>query len=231
LLGDDDLTSIAIGLFGLTEKITVFDIDKRLLSLIAEVSESEGLGIECVHHDLRNPIPDGHEGCYEVVFTDPPYTIPALKLFLSRGIMALKDLKSSTIYLAFAEKPPLEMLGVQASINEMGLTLRELIPRFNTYEGAEIFANTTFLARLSTTEISEPLIENVFKEKMYTGEVRPTKRIYRCGCRKKISVGMGMDFQTIEELKSRGCPYCGRKSGFRLFRRTVLNDSDSNPRA
>jgi predicted methyltransferase len=224
LLGDDDLTSIALGLFRLAGKITVFDVDSRLLGLIEGASNSEDLGIECVHHDLRNPLPGSHRSYYDVVFTDPPYTLPALNLFLSRGISALKEIKSSSIYLAFAEKPPLEMLGVQEAINRMGLYLKEIIPRFNNYEGAEIFANTTFLAKLSTTEVSKPCVEDVFREKMYTGEIRPTTRVYRCGCKKKFKVGIGMGFQTIEELKSGGCPSCGRKSGFKLLKRTIIND-------
>ncbi|KYH41156.1 MAG: hypothetical protein AYL33_004770, partial [Candidatus Bathyarchaeota archaeon B63] len=111
-LGDDDLTSIAVGLLRASRGITVIDVDDRLVSLIDEISEKEGLNIESVHHDLRNPLPSDLRGMYDVVFTDPPYTIGGLKLFLSRGIDALRGEKCSSIYLAFAHKPPEEMLSI-----------------------------------------------------------------------------------------------------------------------
>jgi len=221
-LGDDDLTSIATGLLKASRKITVIDIDDRMLKLIDNISGSEELNIECVHHDLRQPLPDGLKNNYDVVFTDPPYTIQGLKLFLSRGIEALRRRKCASIYLAFAHKPPEEMLSIQAVINEMGLFIQEMIPRFNRYEGAEMFANTTFLAKLETTEATHPLITGPFEGKIYTGEVSPTARTYRCQCGYTINVGIGQEFRTIEDLKAQGCPKCGRKRGFRIVRRRTL---------
>lgn len=224
-LGDDDLTSVAAGLLGAATGITVVDIDERLLEAINDVSKQEGLGIECVHHDLRNPLPDWLTGRFDVVFTDPPYTVPGLRLFLSRGVEALRERKTATVYLAFADKPPAEMLEVHKSITEMGLFVRELIPRFNAYEGAEMFANTTFMARLATTDGARPVVTGVFRGRMYTGEVSPTVRVYRCRCGEKIDVGVGRAYGTVEELKSRGCPRCGGTEGFRRLRRTRLGGS------
>jgi len=221
-LGDDDLTSIATGLLRVSERITVIDIDDRLLKLIDQVSKREGINIECVHHDLRQPLPDELKNSHDVVFTDPPYTIQGLKLFISRGIDALIKRKRATIYLSFAHKPPEEMLSIQAAINEMGLFIQELIPRFNRYEGAEMFANTTFLAKLETTETTHPSITGPFDGKIYTGEYSPTVRIYRCKCGYTVEVGMGKEFKTIEELKKEGCPKCGRRKGFRMIKKEYM---------
>jgi hypothetical protein len=221
-LGDDDLTSIATGLLRASREIMVIDVDDRLLNLIRDISRQEGLNIECVHHDLRDPLPSELMNRYDVVFTDPPYTVEGLKLFLSRGIGALRKEKCASIYLAFAHKPPEEMLSLQAAINEMGLFIRELIPRFNRYEGAEMFANTTFLAKLETTDKMRPSIVGRFDGKIYTGEARPTIRTYRCRCGYEINVGAGEKIQTIEDLKSRGCPRCGAKKGFKIIRRKSI---------
>ena len=221
-LGDDDLTSVATGLLRAARKISVIDVDKRLLDLIQDISEREELGIECILHDLRSALPVELRSRYDVVFTDPPYTIQGLRLFVSRGIEALSKVKCRSIYLAFAHKPPKEMLRLQMAINEMGLVMRELIPRFNRYEGAEMFANTTFLARLETTGETCPSITGSFEGKIYTGEVSPTMRIYKCKCGEEIQVGAGRDFRTIEELKSKGCPTCGRRKGFRLLKKIRL---------
>jgi predicted methyltransferase len=114
------------------------------------------------------------------------------------------------------------MLEVHRAILGMGLFVEELIPRFNEYEGAEMFANTTFLAKLTATEEADPAVRGVFQGEMYTGEVRPTLRVYRCRCGEEIEVGVGRDYSTVEELKSRGCPGCGGREGFRLRRRLRL---------
>ena len=221
-LGDDDLTSVAAGLLRKAKKITVIDVDKRLLDLIEDVSRRETLEIECIRRDLRDILPAGLKGRYDVFFTDPPYTIQGLKLFVSRGIEALGKKKCASIYLAFAHKAPEEMLKLQTSINQMGLVIRELIPKFNRYEGAEMIANTTFLAKLETTDESHPLIIGRFDGKLYTGEVSPTVRIYRCKCGEEIEVGAGRDFRTIEMLKSKGCPTCEKRKGFKLLRKIRL---------
>ncbi len=223
-LGDDDFTSVAAGLLGVARGITVIDIDERLIEAIEKISDDGGLGIECVVHDLRDPLPEGLRGRFDVVLTDPPYTVPGLELFLSRGVDALRSRKTASVYLCFADKPPLEMLEVHRAITGMGLFVRELIPRFNLYEGAEMFGNTTFIARLATTVETRPAVTGVFEGKMYTGDVRPTQRIYRCRCGERIRVGVGGAFDTIEALKSSGCPRCGRKEGFRLLRRVRLTE-------
>jgi predicted methyltransferase len=223
-LGDDDLTSVATGLLKTAKKIAVIDIDDRLLDLIEDVSRREKLEIECIHHDLRNSLPTGLGNTYDIVFTDPPYTTQGLKLFVSRGIQALRPRKCASMYLSFAHKPPEDMLDVQIAINEMGLVIKEIIPRFNRYEGAEMFANTTFLARLETTDGTRPSITGRFEGKMYTGEISPTVRTYKCRCGKEFEVGTSKSFRTVELLKSNGCPACGRKKGFILIRKEKLKD-------
>jgi len=221
-LGDDDLTSVATGLLRAARKITVIDVDERLIDLIQGISDREELGIQCVLHDLRNALPVEMISGYDVVFTDPPYTIQGLRLFVSRGIEALSKKKCRSVYLAFAHKPPKEILKLQTALNEMGLIIKELIPRFNMYEGAEMFANTTFLARLETTGETCSSITGRFEGKLYTGEVSPTVRIYKCKCGKEIEVGVGRRFRTVELLKSEGCPSCGRNKGFRLLKKIRL---------
>jgi predicted methyltransferase len=218
-LGDDDLTSVAAGLLNVAKGITVVDIDSRLIETITGISEEEGLGIECVLHDLREPLPEKLRGAFDTFLTDPPYTTSGLELFLSRGIQALRWRKTSTAYLAYPDKPPLEMLEAHGAILRMGLYVDELIPRFNLYVGAEILGNTTSMFRLMVTEGAKPVVTGPFQSGIYTGELRPTTRIYRCQCGAEFEVGSTKTFNTIEELKSRGCLRCGRNEGFRLTKR------------
>ena len=109
-LGDDDLTSIAAGLFNAAKEVAVVDLDTRLLQTIKDISEEEGLRIRLVEHDLRKPLPEQLRGRYDTVFTDPPYTHPGLTLFLSRGIMALEKRVGAAVYLSFAHQSPRKKL-------------------------------------------------------------------------------------------------------------------------
>lgn len=222
-LGDDDLTSIAVGLIKAAKEVAVVDLDTRLLNTIKVISEEEDLSVRIVDHDLRKPLPEKLRGRFDVVFTDPPYTYSGLILFLSRGITALEKRIGAAIYLSFAHQAPRKILVLQRALNNMGLAIEEQISRFNIYEGAEMFANTTFLARLETTEWSKPLLSGIYENKLYTGEVTRTKRTYECHCGVHISVGATEEWRTIEDLKAEGCPMCGVKKGFKLIRRDKIN--------
>ncbi len=221
-LGDDDFTSIAVGLLKTAKEIKVVDVDPRLLDTIQLISEKENLHIDCAEFDLRKSFPQNLQHKYDVVFTDPPYTIAGLTLFVSRGIAALQKRKGASIFLAFAHQSPKKMLAVQKALNSMGLVIAEQLPRFNIYEGAEMFANTTFLAHLETTEKTKPLVTGVFGNKLYTGEITKTIRTYQCRCGEKVKVGATETFRTVEELKTRGCPKCGKTKGFKLIKKQKL---------
>jgi predicted methyltransferase len=222
-LGDDDLTSVAAGLLGKAIRLTVVDIDERVLKVIEEISDKEKLDIETVHHDLRAPLPESLKGVFDTFFTDPPYTVPGLELFLSRGLEAIRKKKTSPVYVAFARKPPLEMLEIHRAIVRMGLFFSELIVGFNEYQGAEVLAGTTSQMRLVVTERSQPAISGFYDGLIYTGELYPKLRIYHCRCGEKIKVGDGENYSTIEELKALGCPHCGSVERFRLIKRSPNN--------
>ena len=224
-LGDDDCTSIATGLLRVAHRISVADVDARLLHVIQRISHEEHLDVECLEHDLRAPLPAKWHRQYDVVFTDPPYTNPGLVLFLSRGLTALKPREGASLYLAYAHQPPKGMLTVQKTLTAMGLAQQELLPRFNVYEGAEMLANTTFLSRLETTAQSRPLITGVFRGKLYTGEITQTVRVYQCRCGERQRVGAAEPYSTIEALKATGCPKCGEREGFVLQSRVKLKET------
>lgn len=214
LLGDDDFTSLAISLLKTTAKITVLDIDQRLLDLITNISKENGFIINCNKADFREQLPTNLLGKFDTVFTDPPYTLSGLKLFLSRAIQLLKPESNKKIYLAFVHKPPTEQLAIQELIISMGLAIQQLIPGFNLYEGAEMHGNTTYLCILTTTDRTKILVEKEYLEKIYTGEINPTIRQYQCMNSHIIPIGLNEEIKTIEELKENGCPICGDKSEF-----------------
>ncbi|TET30097.1 MAG: putative methyltransferase [Candidatus Heimdallarchaeota archaeon] len=214
LLGDDDFTSLAIALLNITTDVTVLDIDMRLTDVIEEIADENSYQIKCYNHDLRKPIPDELKGQFDTILTDPPYTIPGLELFLSRAVQALKKEIGRKIYLAFAHRAPNDLFEFQRVITNHGLAFQEMIPGFNLYEGAEIHGNTTSLMVLVTTSNTRTIIEKEYKDMIYTGEIRPTTRIYSCLNKHLTRIGTTEKIKSIEKLKELGCPICGVKDSF-----------------
>ena len=214
LLGDDDFTSLGIAQLKTQANISVVDIDERLLEIITEISREEKYRINCYQADLRESLPEELHNIFDAVLTDPPYTPTGLRLFLSRAIQALKNSSGKKIYLAFAHRPPNDLLKIQKVILEHNLAIQQIIPGFNLYEGAEMHANTTFLAILVTTDTTQTMITDEYKDEIYTGEINPMKREYSCKNNHSITIGRDQQIKTIEDLKELGCPECGSKESF-----------------
>lgn len=218
-VGDDDLVSVSIGLLlqrlfpdgGHTvTHVDVLDIDKRFLSYIEMIAKERRLPIECHRLDLREPLLENLNRQYDSFFTDPPYTLQGMGLFVSRGIQALKREKGLPIFLSFAHKSPPFMLAMQREFVRMGLTVSAKFPQFNAYEGAEMIANRSQMFILQTTDQTKPEYTEKFMDALYTGEVKQTLRTYRCKqCSRDVYVGINKEFATIEQLKNEGCTGCG----------------------
>ena len=218
ILGDDDLVTLAIGLLGqtlggrpLTRRLTVVEADRRWLDLIRAVSRAENLEIECVRHDLRDPLPGHLHEQFDTFETDPPYTKDGLGLFVSRAIRALKAGGGGQGFLSFGPKSPAEMLDVHRDLATMGLAVHEVIPAFNEYLGASLLGGSSQMIHLLTTRATRALVEDSrYKEPIYTGESSPTTRLYVCThCKTEYQVGQGHPFVTIESLKAAACTKCG----------------------
>ncbi|MBH0330225.1 hypothetical protein ABH14_10540 [Brevibacillus brevis] len=232
-VGDDDLVSISLGLLlkrlfpgnqQRPEQIDVVDIDERFLQYITDVSKQKALTVACHQADLRQPLPKKLQGGYDCFFTDPPYTLQGMALFLSRGISGLQKQKGLSIFLSFAHKSPDFTLNMQREFVLAGLTVREVLSHFNEYEAAQMIGNKGQMIVLTTTELTTPTIKHPFLESLYTGEETPSKREYQCKrCKRSIQVGAQAKIVTIEQLKKRGCPRCKHQS-FELLSRGRAQD-------
>jgi predicted methyltransferase/GNAT superfamily N-acetyltransferase len=218
LLGEDDSVSLAIMLIGqalgrenFCGRLTVVEADMRIIEFIRQVSDAESFKIECIRHDLRDPLPTELHHKFDTFETDPPYTLAGLGLFVSRALTALDAGSGRQGFLSFGAKAPAESLEVQRSLAAMGLVVNQVNHFFNEYQGASILGGSSQLIHLLTTEATASIIpESRYDSAIYTGESSPTKRLYRCAnCRGVIEVGQGSDFTTIEALKQSGCPKCG----------------------
>ena len=134
VLGDDDLMSIALALTGLPAKVTILEIDERLVNFIKEVSDEYNLNIDARVHDLRQPLPEDVVGAYDTFFTDPPETVEAIKAFVGRGVATLKGPRCAGYFgVTRRESSVDKWRRIQEVLINMGLVITDLLHNFNEY--------------------------------------------------------------------------------------------------
>jgi len=221
LLGDDDLVSVALAQFaawsgntGLIRRLTVVDADSDVLDWIGLQTAGTGVAVELVSHDLRKSLPSPLAGSFDVVLTDPPYTVAGAELFLSRAVSGLAAQPGRHVFFSFGARRPDETLAVQRAMAGMGLVVRSVTAAFNSYLGAGVLAGTSNLYHLRTATGAGPLIEGEYDGPLYTADNRATvTRPYRCAqCKAIQQVGPGSRWPQIAALQAAGCPECGGRT-------------------
>ncbi len=186
-LGDDDATSLAVGLLNLAEEITVIDIDPNVIKFLSESANNLSLkNFKVIEHDLREICPTDILNNYDIVVMDPPYTNEGLRLFLKRAKQVLKTsiriggnvhkVLGKKCLLCFGNKPPKEMQRIQFSILDHGFIIKEMIPYFNLYKGASILGQFSHLYYIELAEIQnieDKLSLNLLP--IYTAELKKRK--------------------------------------------------------
>jgi predicted methyltransferase len=225
LLGDDDLTSLAVDLVARRlgrsagiRSVTVVDVDSALVSFLKRALRNAPFSFEAILHDLREPLPAHLRGSADVVLIDPPYTLTGAELFLSRAAQAAAG-PGCDVFLAFGARRPEELLRLQRSILAMGFTLRRLLRNFNEYLGAGVLGGTSHLYQLATTSEVRALVDGAYAGQLYTGDFREPVRSYRCQqCGSVEQVGRGEAWPSIGALRRARCPRCRGKTFVPLAR-------------
>jgi len=189
-LGDDDATSLAVGLLDIAEEITVIDIDPNIIEFLSQAAKEISIqNYKVISHDLREPFPSNLTNRYDIIVMDPPYTNEGLRLFLKRAKQALRtsieineiphDVIGKKCILCFGNKPPDEMLQIQFSILDHGFTINEMIPYFNIYKGASILGQFSHLYYLQLTRVISLKSDDLAKRltPIYTSEVKNANMI------------------------------------------------------
>lgn len=224
LLGDDDSVALALGLLvrALTGgppavPVTVLELDPNRVAFLRAAAAAEGLPVEVVPHDLREPLPAGLRGRFDVFETDPPYTPAGARLFLERAREALDPAQTGYGYLSYAQRPPAEQRALLALLTGLGFAATAIRPGFNRYLGASILGGTGQLLELVTADAPPPPPATAWRGPLYSHELDPRPRRYRCaGCGAVTALGEAGAPATIEALKAAGCPACGGTTFRRL---------------
>ena len=146
-LGDHDLTSLAVGMVRPGTRVTVVDVDTRVLAHIASVSDTHSMGITTTLADLRQGLPADLVAAADLVVTDPPYSAAGVGLFMARGVQALREIETGRLLLSYGygEQHPGLGFKVQETLHELRLVIEALLPDFNHYDGAEAIGTVSDL--------------------------------------------------------------------------------------
>ena len=163
LLGDHDLTSLALAQVSTSVAITVVDSDERILDYINVVAAQRGWTIRTLFADLRIELPRSVTASCDLVFTDPPYTPEGIRLFLARGLEGLKPTNSARLLFCygFSERHPGLGLKVQSVLHDLRLVTEAILPHFNRYRGAEAIASSAALYICRPTRRSLPAAQSL----------------------------------------------------------------------
>jgi hypothetical protein len=134
-------------------EITVFDIDQDILKTIDKIAKDKGFSnIKTEFYDAQEDPRQDLQGRFDVVVTDPPYTLNGIKLFLNRSLAFLGDTANKSIYLYYGNsiKNPEKTLQIQELLAKYKLLIREKIDNFARYNGAESIGSASSLYLLQT---------------------------------------------------------------------------------
>lgn len=161
---------MATALVGKAKKITVFEIDDRLNKLITQISKENNLNIEVIRQDLRQPILQEYFNKYDIIFTDPPYTIEGVNIFLNQAINLMKKNFLGRIYLCYgnSDRAREREVEIQKLILDHNLIIKAKLNHFNQYYGAESIGSQSSLYVLDWTPSTKIIKSN--SKKLYTND-------------------------------------------------------------
>lgn len=134
ILGDDDLVSIAIGLLRTAKKITVLEIDQRLVDFISNASDKYNLNITVKTHDALESFPKSEMNKYDTFLTDPVETLEGFIIFLYRCMQALKKKNSAGYFgLTHLEASLEKWYKIEQFILSTGMVITDIIRDFSYY--------------------------------------------------------------------------------------------------
>jgi len=183
-IGDEDLLSVLLSLTGLPRYVVAVDVDLDIIRLIRQISEEYNLNVQASFYDPRQPIPKNMKKKFDVFITQPPHTVAATSLFVSRGLNFLKNEIGKVGYFGINPIwcPPLGITRIQKNLMKMNVEITDILKRGIACEPSEedlkyvptwllspvrIPWDFTDVYRIKTTKNTRPFIEEDWKRRIY----------------------------------------------------------------
>lgn len=135
IIGDDDLVSLAAAMSGLSRRVVVLEVDRRLIDFIQQVAAEHNLPIEARSYDVKYRLPEEYVGAFDTFLTDPPETIGGLRVFLRRGLASLKGPGCAAYFgLTYTESSLYKWNTFQQMLTrDFQVAITDIIHNFNEY--------------------------------------------------------------------------------------------------
>ncbi|MCS7243752.1 MAG: bis-aminopropyl spermidine synthase family protein [Candidatus Calescibacterium sp.] len=135
LIGDDDLTSIALSLTNLPNKVIVLEADKRLVDYINDKSRKLGLdNLKAISYNVEWKVDNSLRNSFDVFLTDPVETVQGISLFISRGCSMLKSQGVLYFGLTHIEASYKKWYKIHKNLYEMNFVITDILDKFQLYE-------------------------------------------------------------------------------------------------
>ena len=164
LIGDDDLFGLYLGLLGMSRRILVLDIDKRILRFTEQKAGELDLNIETMEFDLSRPLPHQLHNAFDVFVSEPPEGINGMITFMKRGIRSLAEGESAGyIGITTLESSLPKWYEVQAILTRNRLVITDVLRNFSLYpegegEWEDLYENYPIMGEIPV-EVGRPNVD------------------------------------------------------------------------
>ncbi|MEN3014635.1 MAG: bis-aminopropyl spermidine synthase family protein [bacterium] len=135
LIGDDDLTSIALGMAKLPKRVLVLEADTRIVDYINQKCKDLSLSnVEAVCYNVEWKVDKNLRNSFDVFLTDPVETIQGISLFISRGSSMLKENGVAYFGLTHLEASYKKWYKIHKNLYEMNFVITDILDKFQLYE-------------------------------------------------------------------------------------------------
>ncbi|MFN4220552.1 MAG: bis-aminopropyl spermidine synthase family protein [bacterium] len=135
LIGDDDLTSLALAITKLPNKILVLEADKRLVEYINQKARDLKIeNLQAVEYNVEWKVDKTYRNSFDVFLTDPVETVQGISLFISRGCSMLKE--NGVVYFGMThlEASNKKWYKIHKNLYEMNFVITDILDKFQLYE-------------------------------------------------------------------------------------------------
>jgi predicted methyltransferase len=183
LIGDDDLTSIILGLSNLPKSILVLEADKRLVDYINNKAQNLNLNnLRAQVYNVEDSVNQELLNSFDTFLTDPVETIEGITLFISRGVSMLKQEGVVYFGLTHLEASYKKWHKIHSNLYSMNLVITDLLDKFQLYDlnpddivnkGYRVYTEAVNKLNIKLDKPSKPWYNSAFHRLVLVDKPKP----------------------------------------------------------